>query len=316
MRSDEYFVTVISESPEKRTTKRNKASHKRLLEVEADGNSTDEFKSPVKTVRRAPKLGNIFLDISTTGECDTSDTNVDCTGSIDVNETEATEQERGVTCGDSNDNDRADNESINKWNCSTCTFLNHEALPYCEMCSSAKPVGKLQNNQRSKELQMETIVSSPNKFDPQTSQSKFKRFSESISTSPTNAPKLTEESKPASPSCDATSATGSIELFSQESQSSTSNYEIESFSDKEVKDATESLINDSGMEADDETTIMQYSDVESSPTKANESQLKPEIIKGRTCIRTLKERLKVAIFQDIFLFPTQNFVSRASVHSA
>ena len=30
-------------------------------------------------------------------------------------------------------------EDARKWGCPLCTFLNHLALPYCEMCSSAKP---------------------------------------------------------------------------------------------------------------------------------------------------------------------------------
>ena len=31
------------------------------------------------------------------------------------------------------------NEDNRKWSCTLCTFLNHSALPHCEMCSSVKP---------------------------------------------------------------------------------------------------------------------------------------------------------------------------------
>ena len=31
------------------------------------------------------------------------------------------------------------NKDETKWGCPLCTFLNHSALPYCEVCSSAKP---------------------------------------------------------------------------------------------------------------------------------------------------------------------------------
>ena len=113
---------VISESPEKSSDKRKKSGQEAELSlIEDDGNTTDEFRSPpVKAMRLASEPENdSFSELLPRA--------VKLHAPRKENELRTNES---VNC---------EEETESRWSCATCTFINHEALPYCEMCSSAKP---------------------------------------------------------------------------------------------------------------------------------------------------------------------------------
>lgn len=109
---------VFSESPEKSSGKRKKPIQETELSlIEDEGNTTDEFRSPpIKVMRLAVEPDeDSFLELL---------------------------PGKGELCeSGKNENSDHENRRESKWSCSTCTFLNHGALPYCEMCSSAKLEG-------------------------------------------------------------------------------------------------------------------------------------------------------------------------------
>ena len=122
-----------------------------------DDSSGDEFETPAKKVLRLPASARYHRCIDNqasqeenggyivTGNQSARHTSrrarQDCDSSVDIDEPQLDR-----TATDSHDEaedlEDADIHSTTaqgpKWNCVQCTFLNHEDLPFCEMCSSAR----------------------------------------------------------------------------------------------------------------------------------------------------------------------------------
>ena len=92
--------------------------------------STNEFVSPpIKALRLAPDKQVSSCEMSLDSASPQS------AGESDREEKVPRKDAKVVLT----DKSSVDKNAIGMWSCSKCTFLNHEVLPYCEMCDAKKP---------------------------------------------------------------------------------------------------------------------------------------------------------------------------------